>query len=145
MDSTWETRDLPVLKVVVGIEEETGRYAMVADIAERTGLSDEQVQRAIAALSREEPQLFDVIDSSSMSGSYYAGAGDTTGHARRVVGAWPTPESLADRLIAALEETAANGETDEQRSWAKRALEGGKVVGKGVLTSVLVKVLTEGL
>jgi hypothetical protein len=145
MSSTWETRDLPVLKAIVAIEEESGRFAMVDAIAERTGLDDEQVQRAVGALSREEPSLFEVIDASSMGGTHYAGAGDITGHARRVVGAWPTPESLADRLIAALEDTAANGEDEEHRSWAKRALEGGKGVGKGVLTSVLVKVLTEGI
>ena len=105
-----------MLKAVVEIQEESGRYAMAADIASRTGLDDEQVQRAIGALSREEPQLLTVMDASSMGGTYYAAAGDTTGHARRVVGAWPTPESLTDRLIAALEDAAVNGHRKNARA-----------------------------
>lgn len=144
MESTWEARDLLVLKAVVEIEEETGSYALINDIATRTGIAGDQVERSVGALSREDPKLFSVIDASSASRTIFMGAGDATGEARRRVGAWPTPDSLADRIIAALEDTAANGESEEERTRAQKMLDGAKGVGKGVLTGVLVKVMTGG-
>jgi hypothetical protein len=142
MSSTWETRDLPVLRAIVEIEDETGEYVQVGDISERTGLDETQVQRAVGALSREYPRLISVIDASSAAATFYMAAGHATGEARRKVGTWPTPESLADRIVAALEDTASNGETEEERTRAQKMLDGAKGVGKGVLTGVIVKALS---
>lgn len=47
-------------------------------------------------------------------------AAQLTGHARRTVGTWPTPDAWADGLVEALAE-AADQETDE----AKRTSSGG--------------------
>jgi hypothetical protein len=52
---------------------------------------------------------------------------------------------LTERILAALEDTAESAPTEEERSGARKFLDGAAGVGKGVLTSVLVKVLTEGL
>ncbi|MDQ1628263.1 MAG: hypothetical protein QOI54_2007 [Actinomycetota bacterium] len=145
MTSVWETRDLPVLKAIVDFEDETGQYARLDTLAQRTGHDDALLQAALRALNNEQPRLISVIDVSSMSGKFFMGAGDATGEARRRVGQWPTRESLADRIIAALEDAAENAPTEEERSGARKFLDGAKGVGKGVLTSVLVKVLTEGL
>lgn len=69
---------------------------------------------------------------------------NVTGEARRRVGAWPTPDSLTNRIIAALEDAAANGASEEERTRAQKMLDGAKGVGKGVLTGVMVKVMTGG-
>ena len=55
------------------------------------------------------------------------------------MGAWPTPENLADRIIAALE-AEAEREQDPQR---KTRLQHAADVGKGVLTGVLTTVITQ--
>jgi hypothetical protein len=58
------------------------------------------------------------------------------------VGAWPTPEGLADRILAALADTAENGPSEEERGKARKVLDAAGGVGKSVLTNVLTKVLT---
>ena len=59
MNSTWDARDFRVLEAIVQIAEDTGRDSVrAAQIADRTGLSDENVQAALRALSSEEPPFF---------------------------------------------------------------------------------------
>jgi hypothetical protein len=142
MDSTWEDRDLPVLRAVVRIEDDTQHHVRAEQIKEATGLDDKDVQRALGALARENPPFFEIIDASSMGGTFYMGAVNCTGHARRTVGSWPTPDNLADRIIAGLQEAADNAPSEEERSRARKVLDGVGGVGKGVLTGVLVKVLS---
>ena len=83
------------------IEDEIGKYVGVAQLEAATGLGDRPVKRALAALGRENPPFLEPIDASSLAGTYYMGAVNNTGHARRTVGAWPTPENLTDRSITA--------------------------------------------
>lgn len=111
-------------------------------ITEATGFDDEQVQRALAALGKERPPFFHLMDDSTMAGKHYFGAEGSAGHARRTVGAWPTPDSLADRIVAALQDAAEHAPTEEERSRARKVLDGVTGVGKGVLTGVLVKALS---
>lgn len=40
-----------------------------------------------------------------------------TGHARRAVGAWPTAEMIADRLVKALDEAADREPDPEKKGW----------------------------
>lgn len=48
--------------------------------------------------------------------------GPPTGHALRVAGAWPSPDTLLERLIAALETAAADEmRPPEERSKLKQA------------------------
>jgi hypothetical protein len=96
-------------------------------------------------LAAEEPAFFSYSDLTTYGGRQMGSITDPTGHARRTVGTWPTPDGLADRIITALEETAANAPSEEERSRAQKMLDGAKGVGKGVLTGVLVKVLTQGV
>jgi hypothetical protein len=46
--------------------------------------------------------------------------GEPTGHARRAVGAWPTPESIAARLISALDEAADREPDPERKGWLRK-------------------------
>lgn len=105
---TWSARDLPVLKAVVELYEETGRGPRVTAVQERTGFDRGTVQRALRALYTE-PYF------SKSSGSWSVGmivVGTPTGDALRAVGQWPSPEAQLDRLIAAIE-SAADDESRE--------------------------------
>lgn len=47
--------------------------------------------------------------------------GAPTGHARRAVGAWPTAETIADRLVHALDEAAEREPDDERKGFLRKA------------------------
>jgi hypothetical protein len=120
--STWEDRDLPVLSAIVELSETgDGGTILVDDLASATGLDEAVVQKALQALADEYPPFFDYTDGSSMEGREILAVGSPTGHARRTVGAWPTPESLADRLVAALAQAADKEPDAEKRGWLKNA------------------------
>jgi hypothetical protein len=142
MDSTWEPRDLPVLDAVARLIDRDGPVpgAYLRDIAGETGLDIEDVVRATNAL---EAAGLIVMQQRTMGGNGGQWrVREVSGEARRLVGAWPTPDNLADRIVAALQDAADNAPTEEERSRARKLLDGATGVGKGVLTGVLVKVLS---
>lgn len=141
MEETWFSRDLPILEAVVAICDETGDHADRSHIAGRTRFDDETVKRALFALAAEEPAFFDYSDTSTFAGRGIDFIRDPTGHARRTVGSWPTPENLADRIVAALNE-AADEETDpEKQSKLRHAAD----VGKGAMAGVISTVIAQGM
>ncbi len=104
---TWTNRDLPVLKAIVKIYDETGRTMIrPGQIAARAGLDEETTTRALRALYRQ-PYLEPASES---FGGRFVAVGPPTGDALRVAGQWPTPENQLERLIAALN---AAGDDDE--------------------------------
>jgi hypothetical protein len=118
-EDTWTTRDLPVLRAVVDINEQDGEYLTDAnDIERATGFDGETVQRALRALSSYPSHFEKVLETSAGIDS----VGPPTAEARRAAGAWPSPENLLERLIAALQ-YAAKDETrePEERSKLKQA------------------------
>lgn len=138
MDSTWESRDLPVLEAVVeACDSEV--HADPAAIARATGLEYTQVQRALRALNAEHPPLFTAR--TQANGDIYIVVG-ATGEARRRVGAWPTPEGLAARILEDLNDAAERTTDPEKRT---RLREAGKALGnlgQSALAGVISNVLT---
>ncbi len=142
MESTWENRDLPVLDHIVHIYDETGESPEPSDIAKACALDDEDVQRALRALELNDPPF---VTELLVTFGGIVGIGAPTGHARRAVGAWPTPESLADRIVAALNDAAEAESDPDAKTRLKRAAEAVGGVGKSVLTGVLTHVITQGM
>lgn len=141
MDSTWETRELPVLAAVVQLcDEDDWGQAEPNQIAERTGLDIADVKKAVYRLLGEQPPFFQVSDSTTFEGRDFTSVHSPTGHAQRTVGAWPTPDSLSERIIDALNEAAATEQDPETKSRLSHAAD----VGKGTLAGVLARVLTQG-
>lgn len=117
-----------------------------ADVTERTGLDEDVVRAAYFALYGEQTPFWKFSDLSTLAGSDIDWVRDPTGHARRAAGGWPTPESLADRVLTALNQAAEQADNPEEKARLKRAAEGGVgEIGKGVVTGVPTKVLTEGV
>ena len=138
MDSTWESRDLPVLAAIVALYDESGAAVRAEQIVEATGLTEVDVQRALFALADEQPLFFSTIDGSSLAGRAVLAVTQPTGQARRAVGAWPTAETLADRIVAALN-AAADDEPDPVK---KGKLRSAAAAGGGVARDVFVEVLS---
>jgi hypothetical protein len=136
---TWTTRDLPVLTAIVSMTDEGEDYITPVQIAERTGLDERTVNISLFALAAERDRPFFQWDDGTAMGSEtreMVDVSDPTGRAREAVGAWPTPESLAQSIVDALKQ-AADDEPDETKKGklldaAQRLTE--SVVG-GVLTA----------
>jgi len=136
VESTWENRDLPVLRAVVTVYDETTRPVSVAELSAATGLEAVAVGRALIALSDEDPPFFVPVDGSTLAGRQIDAASQPTGYARRTVGAWPTPEALTDRIVAVLNQ-AAEDETDEAN---KSKLKTAAIVVGGVARDLVIGV-----
>lgn len=141
---TWATRDLPVLEAVVELFDDGEWRVSGAQIAERTGLAEDVVQRAFFALVNEDPPLFKYIDTSSLVGPEIGWVYEPSGEARRRVGAWPTPESLADRLVQAMERAADSEPDEEKRSKLRHTASYLSSVGRDVLVEVIGSVIARG-
>jgi len=117
MESTWESRDLPVLDAVVRyFEEEFDReYPRAQTFADRLGMDLQQVARAVMALA---PTY--LVVAPSLGGPESLGIDGVTDEARRAVGQWPTPEAVVKRIAHALLE-AADREPDERKRSRLRA------------------------
>lgn len=112
MTDTWTDRDLPVLRAAVEIYDETGYPAQPNELARACGLDIHTTQRAVRALGREP--FFEVEEDYGGGVSIMS---PPTGHALRVAGQWPSPQTQLERLVAALEAAADDAsQPEEQRS-----------------------------
>jgi len=98
---------LLVLKAAVDIFEREGDPIAANEIAALADLNSDTVQRALRALSTE-PFFGKGLETAKGDILF---VGKPTSHALRVAGQWPSPETLLDRLVAALE----NAVDDETR------------------------------
>lgn len=141
MEDTWVSRDLPVLDAVAGLLDE-GYYAVtVADVAEQTGLDTKAVDRALEALNGQYVTEYRKLATGGIPDSWYVSG--VTAAARRVVGQWPTAESVAERLAAAFSE-AADGEQDPERKNRLRQIasflgETGKDLAAEIIAKVIMR------
>lgn len=137
---TWTTRDFPVLRAIVKLadENENGR-AQLPDIVERTGLDKETVKRALRALENENPPLFKAVG--TMQDRFMTIMG-VSGEARRKVGAWPTPEVLADRIVEAMNTAAEQTNDDDKRGWLRNVATWFSTAGRDILVDVAAKQIT---
>lgn len=138
MESTWENRDRPVLVAAAEILDRE-HSARPDDIAQATGLEPEQVQRALRALSTEDPPLLQVRDHAA---GVITRVFDLTGEGRRRAGAWPSPDNLAGRLVEALGEAAERTPDPQERTRLKEAAKALVTVGQAALAGVIANVLT---
>lgn len=130
---TWTTRDFPVLRAVCVLAEENGGVVRFEQIAEATGMDRGTVGRAVNALRHEDPPFFAAsIGMGMMSGTIQK----VTGHARRTVGQWPSPEVLADRLVTAMAAAAEDAPDEEQRTLLRRAAAWLGSAGRDLLVDV---------
>jgi hypothetical protein len=138
MESTWESRDLPVLDAIVRYfdEHDGAEIPDVATFAKFTGMDPTQVARAVRALS---PRF--IKTQASLGGLMEVAVMGVTDEARQAVGQWPSPEVLVERLVQALRE-AAEREPDPERRGRLRALAEG--LG-GFARDVAVGVLSGGI
>lgn len=120
VESTWESRELPILRALVGLFDSIEMVdGSLAAVVTATGLPDDDVKRGLKALMTASPPYIEARATSQTS--YPMRVLGVTERARREIGQWPTPEALTERLIAALEAAAAR-EPDREKAGRLRAL-----------------------
>lgn len=141
VNPTWEERDLPVLRAIVELYEESGGNTIRAShIERRTGFDDRTTQKALHALKPADPPY--VTKMHEMSGGEIVFVGAPTPEARRAVGLWPTPELMADRLVAALAQAAEQEPNEERRGLLRRTAEWLGSAGREVAVDVTAAVIS---
>jgi hypothetical protein len=114
-EDTWTTRDLPVLRAIVDLfeEEEDEGGIQPWEIQRRSGFDEATVRKALRMLNRQP--YFE--DAQVIANGEIWMVGAPTAEALRVVGQWPSPEVLLNRLIAELQRAAEDeGLPDEERT-----------------------------
>lgn len=131
LPDTWHSRDLPVLRAIVRLCDPSPHVTTPDSVAELTGLSIDDVDRAINAL------MSDGYFSASIRGDGRASLiNGVSGEARRATGAWPSGEVVADRLLSLLEELSEDSEDELVRTRAGKAAKALGGLGRDVLVSV---------
>lgn len=125
IESTWATRELPVLVAAYRHYEEderAGRMKQLEKIRQELGMSVRGLQNALDALEEADPPYLEVAWAGGWTDEIAGGGYITniTERTRRELGAWPTPESLVDQLAAALR-AAADEEQEPERKGRLRA------------------------
>jgi hypothetical protein len=139
VESSWESRDLPVLDAVVRyLDEHVDAMPDVAQIAAITGRGAAEVHRALRAM---EGRFIEVDDRSADGHPDFYFVVRVTAEARQAVGQWPSPDVWVDRLVQALRE-AAEQESDPEKKTRLRAMAEG--LG-GFARDVAVGVLSGGI
>jgi hypothetical protein len=135
VESTWASRDLPVLDAAVRLLEDDS--AVRADqIVKETGFDLETVLQALDALRGEF--IVDLIKPVTPGAWRFT---RVTADARRVVGQWPTAENLTSRLAAAFGEAADDERDPERKSRLHQIASFLADTGKDVAAEVLAKVI----
>lgn len=142
--TVWETLHFPVLKAVVDTlnADRTFTGVRANDLAASTGIEPEDIVAALRAL--EAGGFFEVHW--TMPVSRAASVRHLTDRAQRAVGAWPSDESIADRIIAALEAIAENTTDEDERTRTRKILEmlagSGRQIAVGVGTAIITGAVT---
>lgn len=141
LPDTWHNRDLPVLREAVKrIDAAPRDKPTVHDFATALNIDEETTRRSLTALERDGLVTL-IWEQRAAVRRRIRSVADVSADAYRKAGAWPTPESGADRLIAALEHIAANTNDEDERTRAQKILDGfagsGRQIAVGVATAII--------
>jgi hypothetical protein len=135
---TWQTRDLPVLRIAVAALDERPGWAAEVDEIDH-GMDQEEFMRAVQRL--EHGGYLTAEWSITFGSTELISITSATKAAFEATGAWPTSDVAADRLLAALKDLADGGRTEDVRSRARKALDAlsgaGRDIAVGVATAAL--------
>jgi hypothetical protein len=135
MESTWWTRDRPVLDAAVRRFQEED-FVYVRDLASDTGIPVKDVARALLDMRYEY-----VGEVQSMGDQEGWCITEVTPEARRAVGQWPTPENVVASLAVAFS-TAADNEQDAERRGKLKSIAGFLAdTGKDLAAEIVAKVI----
>jgi hypothetical protein len=139
MEDTWTNRDFPVLEAIVRLLDQGSWAVEVRAIAADTGLDPADVDRAITALVGPYVVEYDQFGTGGDPNPW--AVSQVTENARRVVGQWPTPETVVDRLAQAFGDAAEDEPDPERKGKLRQVAAFISSTGRDVATEVVSKVI----
>lgn len=140
MESTWASRELPVLEALVSLLDEPDAFMVqVSDISGRTGIEPRQVAKSLDAMEGYYVGHFQKHMSGGVPDRWYVT--EVTPLARQVVGQWPSGENVLAELVAGLDD-AAEREPDPERKGRLRALAAGlSGSARDIATDIMARII----
>src|SRR4051812_4319198 len=124
----WASRDYPVLVEVARRVDAGERSVRIEDVEETLGMSFEEVTRAALALERRGLLTTDGTDQWPV-----AFIENLSGDAYPLTGLHPSPESIADGLLATLDDAIEKASDGDKKTRLKRAREALGAMGRDLL------------
>jgi hypothetical protein len=138
LPDSWFSRELPVLIEVVRHFDSTHQPLAATVIANDLGWEVEKVKAGVRALIRG--RYVEELGIDMGQGGEWIG--QVSADAYRVTGAWPSADTAADRLLAALDAAVERAPEGEPKSRAKRIRDGFLAAGRDFAVDVASGVLT---
>lgn len=141
MEDTWGGRDLPVLQAIVDAFDNPDRYQLrLGELNGICGLPEREVQTALRALANASPSLLQYRRPPEQL-SYPIIITDVTERARRLVGQWPTADSLVAEITKALSNAAEHESDPAKKTRLREAATFLGETARGVVVEVLSRVV----
>lgn len=140
LDDVWTSRDFPVLLEAARLIEAGEPYVFEQPLAAATGLDRDQVIRAIVTL--ESGGYVEARMNRGDDRVSSATIVDISPQGMREVGLWPSAETGAERLLAALDALVEQAPNEAERSRWRKVREGIVGAGRDVLVSIAATVIT---
>jgi hypothetical protein len=144
VESTWESREIPVLSAVVELLAEPDRVfggVSVAEVAQRTELPVDSVFASLQTLGDDYVQIRYVLAGGDLGRQRVTGV---TSEARRAVGQWPSADAVLKNLMANLAEAEQREQDPERKTKLRSVLDALAGVSRDVLTEVLRSAILAG-
>lgn len=145
LEDTWTTRDLPVLRAVARALDETGSTVKVHTLTrlpELQNMDPDTCRRALVAL---EDEYLLINWSNRHTGPGLGVIGRMTPAARRATGLWPSPESVTDRMLTALDEQIDAAQDPERKSKLVKVRDSLLGAGRDLMVDVVGAVVSKSL
>jgi hypothetical protein len=133
LPDTWFSRDLPVLIEAVRHFDASRQPLAATTVAERLTWETDRVTAAMRALSRGGYVEELGVGLGTAGGDYIA---RVSADAYRATGAWPSVDTMTDRILAALQQAVDQAPEGEAKGRARRALEAFRSAGRDFLVDV---------
>jgi hypothetical protein len=141
VEDTWTSRDLPVLRAIVSAFNDPDRWQLrLAEVVSLCDLPERDVQTALRALGNARPPFLEYPPPPDEL-AYPIIITDVTERARRLVGQWPTADSLAAQITLALSQAAEHEPDPVRRSRLREATGVLGETARGVLVEVLSRIV----
>ena len=122
VESTWATRELPILVATLRRLDAGEDSAAIEDIGREASLSPRELLAGVRALESADPPYVRAQLAGGWSDERFGGGVISTvsERARRELGAWPSADDLLEQLVAVLA-AAADEESEPERKSLLRA------------------------
>jgi DNA-binding transcriptional MocR family regulator len=136
LDDVWASRDFPVLREVTKRLDQGDHNVHAQALADATGLTPDDVQRALKALERRG-----YVKHWQYGDGHVMAVTEVSGSAYLITGLHPDGDDALSRLVNGLRQAADQTADEDERGRLRRAADalGGiaRDIGVAVLTSVL--------